>query len=82
MEFKFAPHAVGEMQNRDIPLQVVLMILNEPEQILPEQKDRSAYQSEVEINGKRYIVRAIVEADGTVVTVYRTSKIKKYGSEA
>lgn len=82
MEFKFTPHAIEEMQNREIPLQVVLMILNEPAQIVPEQKGRSAYQNEVEINGKLYIVRAIVEADGTVVTVYRTSKIKKYGSEA
>ncbi|MBZ0288621.1 MAG: hypothetical protein K8I30_13470 [Anaerolineae bacterium] len=69
------------MQERAIPLQVVMAILNDPEQIVEEQKSRQAYQSDVEINGKTYVVRLIVEADGTVVTVYRTSKVKKYRGE-
>jgi len=78
MEFKFTPHAIEEMQERGIPLQVIMAILNTPEQIIEEQKNRQAYQSDVNINGQPYIVRLIVEADGTVVTVYRTSKVKKY----
>jgi len=78
MDFTFTPHAMDEMAERDIPLYVVLIVLGFPQAILPEQKGRNAYQSEVEINGKTYIVRAIVEPDGTVVTVYRTSKVRKY----
>jgi hypothetical protein len=81
MEFKFSPHAVEEMQEREIPIQVMMIVLNQPDEITPERKNRSAYQAEVEINGKLYIVRAIVESDGTVVTIYRTSKVKKYRSE-
>lgn len=81
MEFRFSPHAVEEMQEREIPVQVMLIVLNQPDTIVPERKNRSAYQAEVEINGKSYIVRAIVEPDGTVVTVYRSSKVKKYRSE-
>ena len=39
---------------------------NHPDEVVPEQNDRSAYQSTVDINGKSYsyIVRAIVDADG------------------
>ena len=76
MNFKFTPHALEEMEERKIPLQVILV--NDPEQVTSEQKERLAYQSVVEINGKPYLVRAIVEADGTVVTVYRTGKVNKY----
>jgi hypothetical protein len=81
MEFTFTPHAIEEMEERAIPLQVVLTVLNNPEQITSEQNDRKAYQTEVTINNKPYLVRVIVEADGTVVTLYRTSKLRKYGSE-
>jgi hypothetical protein len=52
MEFTFTPHALEEMQARSIPLQVVLTVLNHPEQIIPEKKGRSGYQSEVIINNK------------------------------
>jgi hypothetical protein len=81
MEFKFSPHAVEEMEERAIPLQIVLTVLNHPEQITSEQSECHGYQTEVSINGKPYLVRVIVESDGTVVTLYRTSKISKYRSE-
>ena len=67
-----------QMQEREIPLQVILEILNHPEEIAPAKYNRSAYQSVVKINGKPYIVRAFVESDGTVVSIYRSSKISKY----
>lgn len=69
------------MQERSIPLQVVLTVLDAPEQIVPERKGRSVYQSEVIINDRSYLIRLIVEPDGKVVTLYRTSKIEKYGSK-
>ena len=82
MDFTFLPHAIEEMQEREIPLQVVLEVLHHPEEITPAKKGRSAYQSIVEINGKPYIVRVIVESTGEVVTIYRSSKVSKYRSES
>ncbi len=57
-------------------------LLASPQQIVPNQEGRKAYQSQVEIDGKTYLLRAIVE-DNTdvVITVYRTSKIQKYWSK-
>lgn len=78
MDFKFTIHSLEEMEDREIPLHVVLMVLNAPHEIIQEQKGRLGYQSEVDINGKPYLLRAIIEPDGTVVTIYRTSKIRKY----
>jgi len=82
MDFTFLPHAIEEMQARQIPLQVVLEVLHHPQEIMTAQKGRLAYQSVVEINGKPYIVRVIVEPSGEVVTLYRSSKINKYQGES
>lgn len=59
MDFKFIPHALEEMQERKIPLQTVLDVLNHPEEIVPEKNGRVAYQAQIDINSKPYIVRAI-----------------------
>jgi hypothetical protein len=81
MDFKFTPHAIEKLQERGIPLQVVMTVLLNPERVTSERNERSAYEGEVSINGKPYILRVIVEADGEVVTLYRTSKVEKYGGE-
>lgn len=44
------------MQEREIPIQVMMIVLTQPDVIVPERKNRSAYQAEVEINGKPYII--------------------------
>lgn len=52
-----------------------------PAQIVPEHGDVVCYQSQVEINGKPYLVRVVVNDEVSppkVVTAYRTSKINKY----
>jgi hypothetical protein len=56
MNFKFTAHAIEQMQERDVPFQIVLIVLNSPDEVIAADKGRSAYQSEVEINGKLYIV--------------------------
>ena len=64
-----------------IPLAVVESVLGAPEQKVPEHGDVVCYQSKVEINGKLYLVRVMVNemaAPQKGVTVYRTSKINKY----
>lgn len=78
MAFTFTPHAIEKMQKRSIPLQVIMAVLDNPDEITPERDERRAYQGEVNLNGKAYILRVIVEADGEVVTLYRTSKVEKY----
>ena len=82
MDFTFTPHALEQIQKRGIPLQTVLTVLNEPEQIVPAKNKRNAYQSKVEMSDGEYLLRLIVEPDGTVVTIYLTSKIEKYWSES
>lgn len=69
------------MTRRGIPLAVVESVLASPQQKVPEHDDVVCYQSQVEINQKRYLVRVMVNETATppkVVTVYRTSKISKY----
>ena len=62
-------------------MSVVMNTLEHPDQVVPNVEDRVAYQKIVEISGKRYLLRVIVENGDTVVTVYRTSKITKYWSD-
>ncbi len=38
MKFRFSSHAVEELEERAIPIQVIMTILNDPDQILPEKK--------------------------------------------
>lgn len=81
IEFRITHHAKEEMARRQIPENIVEQMLRAPEQIVSERGGRKAYQSRVEIAGKIYLVRAIVEdwaQPGVVVTVYRTSNIAKY----
>ena len=70
------------MIRRSIPLELVLSVLNAPEQELPAGRDRVVRQSRVLFpNGKRYLLRVVIEVRGgdfTVVTIYRTSRITKY----
>ena len=66
---------------RRIPLAVVDSVLQNPQQKLTEHGDMLCYQSKIEINQKQYLVRVMVNETlrpARVVTVYRTSKIKKY----
>jgi hypothetical protein len=66
---------------RRIPLAVVESVLANPQQKVPEHGDVICYQSKIDINQKEYLVRVIVNERLTpakAVTVYRTSKIRKY----
>jgi len=80
--YRLTEHAREEAKRRSIPLDLLDTVLRAPSQIVSAHSDRKVYQSQVEIDGKLYLVRAIVEATDllTVITVYRTSKIEKYWS--
>lgn len=80
-EIRLTPHAREEMVRRQIPEDVVTAVLAHPEQVIVERAGRKAYQSRIEMNGKEYLVRLIVEdtaQPNVVVTLYRTSNIGKY----
>lgn len=80
-EFHFSKHVLEELEKRKIPQKLLEHTLYTPEQKVPEVDDITCYQSRVEISGKAYLVRVMVNETmnpAVVVTVYRTSKISKY----
>jgi hypothetical protein len=82
MKFEISRHARNEMNRREISENLVQTILQNPGQIVDEYGNMKAYQSiMVSETGKNYLVRIIVNKTvepEKVVTVYKTSKIKKY----
>jgi len=80
--FTYSRHAQEEMVRRGLPQALVDAVLSSPQQVLPEQNGRVAYQSQVDFGGGTiFLLRAIVVDTvdpAVVVTVYRTSKISKY----
>ncbi len=79
MKFVFTVHALEEMQRRGITREQIEPVLANPDQKVTEYDDVICYQSTVDIGGKAYLMRVMVnEIDAKIVTVYRTSKISKY----
>lgn len=81
MIFRFTRHAEEELVHRRIPRHIVQNVLDAPEQIVPEREGKRAYQSVVNMGGKNFLIRVIVDDrtdPGVVITVYRTSRIDKY----
>jgi hypothetical protein len=75
-------HARLEMVRRGIAEDLVMAVLDSPEQVVAEREGLVAYQSRLAVeDGRVMLVRVIVEDRSTprrVITVYRTSKIDKY----
>ena len=80
--FELSTHVQEELARRRIPLSLLKTVLDNPQQVVPEQRGRKAYQSQVDFgDGNLFLLRAIVDETQlppTVITAYRTSKIKKY----
>ena len=84
MKFQFSKHVLEELEKRKIPQKLMEQTLDAPEQEVPGVGDITCYQSRVEISGKAYLLRVMVNEavnPAVVVTVYRTSKISKYWRE-
>ncbi|MEA5509314.1 DUF4258 domain-containing protein [Crocosphaera sp. UHCC 0190] len=81
MQFSLSQHAQGELQKRRIPIHILELILEYPEQIL-EEDGLKVYQGTFKANNdKTYLLRAYINdlvQHNIIVTVYVTSKIKKY----
>ncbi|HLX60259.1 MAG TPA: DUF4258 domain-containing protein [Planctomycetota bacterium] len=84
MTFHLSNHAIDELRRRGIPRSILDAVLAAPEQRIPNHGDIVCYQSRVTINGKAYLVRAMVNESKqppVVVTAYRTSNLSKYWSQ-
>jgi hypothetical protein len=85
MKFEITRHAQAEMSRREISATTVDAVLQNPQQIVDGYGNKKAYQSIFAMGtGKDYLFRVIVNDAVTpwkVVTVYKTSKIKKYWRE-
>ena len=83
VEIIISAHARMQMAERGIPEEMVLDIIESPQQVIPEEEDKMIYQSlRFFLEDERdYLVRVfvnVVKIPNLVITVYRTSKIDKY----
>jgi hypothetical protein len=81
MNYTLSFHASNELVDRQIPLELLEEVLSNPQQIIPDQFETKIYQSVLEFpNGKEYLLRIVLaeREPVNVITIYRTSKIKKY----
>lgn len=82
MDFKFSSHALEEMEKRKVPISFVEAVLENPQQTLQQNKEITIYQSQMDFGtGKLYLLRVFINTTiepAIVITVYRTSQIKKY----
>jgi L-ribulose-5-phosphate 3-epimerase UlaE len=69
----WSEHIELRMLKRKISRDLVEMAVNEPDEVLPAEQNRLIYQKIVD----NKLVRVVVEGN-ILVTVYITSKIKKY----
>ena len=79
-------HAIDQAVRRNIAESVILEVVKQPAQVIVLGRRRQVRQSRiVSAEGREHLVRVIVEVSGrdiVVVTVYRTSKISRYWSQA
>lgn len=81
MSVVFSKHVLEELLERKISRELVEQVLRSPQQKVPEVESVTCYQSRVDMDGKQYLLRVMVNetmVPAKVVTVYRTSKITKY----
>jgi len=69
------------MREREISQKEVEKIIKKPEKIFRRSKYRYVAQGKIKFDGKIFLLRVIydkINEDKEIVTVYRTSKLRKY----
>ena len=79
----FGDHARWATRRRGLDPDVVLGVVDQPEQIVAAEQGRAVCQSRLPRSSgeKEYLLRVVVERTGdqtVIVTAYRTSRIAKY----
>ena len=85
-KLRLTEHARAEALRRGISEELVLDVARAPEQRVAAHAGREIRQSRVvdAVSGKLQLVRVVVEVtagEASIVTVYRSSKIRKYWSD-
>lgn len=83
MKFVFSQHALDQIKIRGISKETVLAIVFEPDSIVDEDETIRIYSKLVNNDSKIYLYRVFVnylKQPCIIITVYKTSKIKKYGN--
>ena len=78
------PHALEQIAARAVDREDVEGVLLAPTSVEAVRAGRISASAAAEIDGKSYLIRVFVDIDRTppeIVTAYRTSKIRKYGSQ-
>jgi hypothetical protein len=82
MNFRFSNHALEEMGKRKVPISFVEAVLENPQQTLQQDEEITIYQSQIDFGAdKLYLLRVFINTTvdpAVVITVYRTSQIKKH----
>lgn len=81
MKIKFSSHAIFQMKERGIKKSQVEKAIKNPSQVFKKSKFRHITQSEVKYKRRTFLLRVVYDEVGDtkeIVTVYRTSKFKKY----
>lgn len=78
---KFSSHALFQMIERKISKKEVEEVIKNPEEIIRESRYRYIIQGKIKFEGRLFLLRIIydkINNDKEIVTIYRTSKIRKY----
>ncbi|MBL0300380.1 MAG: DUF4258 domain-containing protein [Cytophagaceae bacterium] len=80
--FDLSSHAIEQAELRQIKLETIFKILENPDSVIEEGNGQLIYQKiENEFNRGNYLYRVFVNSNKNpklVKTVYKTSKIEKY----
>lgn len=79
MSFRLTPHARARIAERGVEPEWLDEVLNRPHRVLPAQSGREERQGVFERDGRRMLLRVIVQGD-LVITAVLTSKFDKYGA--
>jgi hypothetical protein len=77
----FSMHSIKQLKLRNISEDLVRKALSEPEQTIVIDKSRTIFHLRFKEKGKKYLLRVIADKvgpDWLIITVYKSSKIKKY----
>ena len=83
MDFVFSNHAEEQLLRRGLSREFVLQTILFPDHIVVDKEDSSmlVYQSIIEENEQKFLYRVFINTRNNplvIVTLYRTTKIKKY----
>jgi hypothetical protein len=82
-KFIFSKHAEEQMLRRNITRETVMFVISHPEEILADAEDTTVkiFQSLIKDGNQCFLLRVFINKDKIpqeIITLYKTSKIKKY----